>query len=99
MLTIHSKHTICYKFLNSQNSPSLPLSVSPPASLTQLPVPQQPNLLLVDTFVTKACINHFFLHQTQSKHDGNDIIYPKSGFGQTSTSGPSTREVGCVGVG
>ena len=35
------------------------------------PVPQQPNLLLVDTFVTKACFYHFFLHQTQSKRDVN----------------------------
>ena len=26
-------------------------------------VPQQPNLLLVDTFVTKACFYRFFLHQ------------------------------------
>ena len=34
-------------------------------------VPQQPNLLLADTFVTKAHFYHFFLHQTQSKRDGN----------------------------
>ena len=34
-------------------------------------VPQQPNLLLVDTFVTKARFYCFFLHQTQSKRDGN----------------------------
>ena len=26
-----------------------------------------------------------------------DIIYPKSGFGRASASGPSTWEVGCVG--
>ena len=38
---------------------------------TTSPVPQQPNLLLVDTFVTKARFYHFFLHQTQSKRDGN----------------------------
>ena len=35
------------------------------------PVPQQPNLLLVDTFDTKARFYHFFLHPTQSKRDGN----------------------------
>ena len=38
---------------------------------TTSPVPQQPNLLLADTFVTKARFYHFFLHQTQSKRDGN----------------------------
>ena len=52
----------------------------------------------VDTLVTKACFYHFFLHQTQSKRDGNvrkksvaDIIYPKSSFGRAGASGPSTR--------
>ena len=45
--------------------------IHPPPSLPQLPVPQQPNLLLVDTFVTKSHWYHFFLHQTQSKRDGN----------------------------
>ena len=29
------------------------------------------HLLLADTFVTKACFYRFFLHQTQSKRDGN----------------------------
>ena len=38
---------------------------------TTSPVPQQPNLLLADTFVTKARFYHFFLHQTQSKYDGS----------------------------
>ena len=58
----------------------------------------------LDTFVTKASFYHFFLHQTQSKCDGNvhekalkkNVIYPKSGFGRAGASGPSTREVGCV---
>ena len=74
---------------------------------TTSPVPQQPNLLLADTFMTKARFYHFFLHQTQSRRDGNvrtensvaDIIYSKSGFGPASASGPSTQEVGHVGVG
>ena len=34
-------------------------------------VPQQPNLLLADTLVTKAHFYHLFLHQTQSNCDGN----------------------------
>ena len=38
---------------------------------TTSPVPQQPNLLLADTFVPKARFYRFFLHQTQSKRDGN----------------------------
>ena len=38
---------------------------------TTSPVPQQPNVLLADTFATKACFYYFFLHQTQSKCDGN----------------------------
>ena len=29
------------------------------------------HLLLADTFVTKGRFYHFFLHQTQSKRDGN----------------------------
>ena len=87
-LTIHSKHAICHKSLNSQNSPSLSLSVSPLASLRQLPVAHQPN-----TFVTKARFYCFFLHQTQSKHDGNvrekawqTLFFVKSGFGRAGAS-------------
>ena len=38
---------------------------------TTSPDPQQPKLLLADTFVTKALFYCFFLHQTQSKHEGN----------------------------
>ena len=38
---------------------------------TTSPVPQQPKLLLVDTFRTKHHFYHFFLHQTQTKRDGN----------------------------
>ena len=38
---------------------------------TTSPVPQKPNVLLADTLVTKARFYHFFLHQTQSKRDGN----------------------------
>ena len=48
-------------------------------------------------FRDKYRFYHFFLHQTQSKCDGKsmaDIIYPKSGFGRASASGPSTQEVG-----
>ena len=38
---------------------------------TTSPVPQQQNLMLADTFMTKAHFYRFFLHQTQSKRDGN----------------------------
>ena len=38
---------------------------------TTSPVPQKPNVLLADTLVIKACFYRFFLHQTQSKREGN----------------------------
>ena len=43
----------------------------------------------LDTFVTKARLYRFFLHQTQSKRNGKsvaDIIYPKSSFGPAGAS-------------
>ena len=49
----------------------LAISVAVGVPHTTFPVPRQPNLLLVDTFVTKARFYRFFLHQTQSKRDGN----------------------------
>ena len=71
---------------------------------TTSPVPQQPNLLLADTFMTKARFYHFFLHRTQSKRDGN---VHKKAWRTLFTPSPvldvpvclSTREVGCMGVG
>ena len=66
---------------------------------TTSPVPQQPNLLLADTFVTKARFYHFFLHQTQNKCDGN--VREKAWWTLFTLSPvldlmvcPSTREVG-----
>ena len=96
ILTIHSKQTICHKSLNCQNSPSLSLSVSPPASLTQHPCSSATKLA--------ACVLPFLpapdTKQTWwqcSRKSIVDIIYPRSGFGRAGVSGPSTGEVGRVG--
>ena len=69
---------------------------------TTFPVPQQPSMLLADTFTTKALFYRFFLHQTQSKRDCNvrekawrTLPYPKSGLDLPVR--PSTRKVGLVG--
>ena len=82
--------------------PSLPV-IHPPPSLPQLPVPQQPNLLLGD-FRDKSPFLLFLpapdTKQTWrqcSRKSVADIIYPKSGFGHSVASGPSPREVGHVG--
>ena len=48
-------------------------------------VPYQPNLLFADTFVTKARFYRFFLHQTQSKRDGN---LPKKAWRTLSSLSP-----------
>ena len=78
----------------SVHRPLLPV-IHPPLSLPQLPVPQQPNLLL-GHFRDKSLFLPFLLapdtKQTCSRKSVEDIIYPKSGFGRG--SGPSTREVG-----
>ena len=57
------------------------------------------HLPLADTFVTKSRFYHFFLHQTQSKHDGN--VREKAWWTSFTVSPvldvpvrPSTREVG-----
>ena len=68
--TNYTLQTCCHKSLNSQNL----LSLSPSLSLFRL----SHNFLFLnnqtcclDTFVTKARLYRFFLHQTQSKRDGN----------------------------
>ena len=96
---LYTPNTLYVTNLSTLKTPSLSVSVSPPASLTQLPVPQQANLMLADTFVTKACFYPFFLHQTQSKRDGN--VREKAWWTLFTLSPvldlpvhPSTREVG-----
>ena len=81
---------------------SLPV-IHLPLSLPQLPVPQQPNLLL-GHFCDKRLFLPF-LPAPDTKQRWQqclwksvaDIIYSKSSFGRASASGPSTREVGLVG--
>ena len=100
-LTIHSKHAKCHKSLNSQYL-SLPV-IHPPPSLPQLPVPQQPNLLL-GHFCDKSLFLPFLpAPDTKqkwwqcSRKSVVDIIYPKSSFGLACASSPLPREVGRVG--
>ena len=56
----------------------------------------------LDTFVTKACFYRFFLHQTQSKRDGNvrekvwRTLFTLSPVLDLPVR-PSSREVGSVG--
>ena len=86
----------------SIHRPSLPVN-HPPPSLPQLPVPQQPNLLL-GHFRDKSLFLLFLpapdtkqtLRQCSRKSMA-DIIYPKSSFGRASSSGPLPWEVGRVG--
>ena len=87
MTTLHTKHTTLNTIQHtnytlqtrckSQISQLLKLSISVAVCITTgvphttSPAPQQPNLLLADTFVTTSHFYHFLLHQTQSKCDGN----------------------------
>ena len=74
------------------------LSVSPPASLPQVPLFLSNQTCCFDTFVTKAHFYHY-LHQAQSKRDGN--VREKVWWTLFTLSPgldlpvrPSTREVG-----
>ena len=83
---------------NSQNSPYLLLSVSPPASLTQL------SLFLSNQTCCLRDKSLFlqFLPAPDTKQTWQqclqksvaDIIYPKSGVGSPGATGPLTWEVG-----
>ena len=73
-LTIHSKHAKCHKSLNSQYR----CLYTDRRCLSIIRLRPSHNFLFLnnqtcclDTFVTKACFYRFFLHQTQSKRDGN----------------------------
>ena len=74
-LTIHSKHAICHKSLNSQNLPSLSLSVSLPASLTQLP-----KFLINQTCFLRILLSQkpVFTVSSCTRHKANvTAIFPK----------------------
>ena len=62
-LTIHTKHAVCHKSLNSQNSlsllPSLLLPLFRPVTPTASPVPQLPNHMVCHHFVTGWCGTFF----------------------------------------
>ena len=81
---------------------SVTVCVTASVPLTTSHVPQQPNFLLADTFVTKHRFYHFFLHQTQSKRDGNvrekawQTLFTLSPVLDLPVR-PLTREVGHVG--
>ena len=73
-LTIHSKHAKCHKSLNSQYR----CLYTDRRCLSIIRLRPSHNFLFLnnqtcclDTFVTKARFYRFFLHQTQSKRDGN----------------------------
>ena len=72
----HTNYTLQTRYM-SQISQLSKLAISVAVCITAgiphttSPVPQQPNLLLVDTFVTKAHFYRLFLHQTKSKRDSN----------------------------
>ena len=85
----------------SKLSISVAVCISTSVPHTTSPAPQQPNLLL-GHFRDKAHFYHFFLHQTQSKHDSN--VHEKAWQTLFTLSPvldlpvrPSTREVGRVG--
>ena len=72
--TIHSKHAKCHKSLNSQYR----CLYTDRRCLSIIRLRPSHNFLFLnnqtcclDTFVTKARFYRFFLHQTQSKRDGN----------------------------
>ena len=77
-LTIHSKHAKCHKSLNSQYR----CLYTDRRCLSIIRLRPSHNFLFLnnqicclDTFVTKPCFYHFFLHQTQSKCDGNEKVW------------------------
>ena len=72
----HTNYTLQTRYMSqisqlSNLAISVAVCITTSIPHTTSPIPQQPNLLLADTFVTKARLYSFFLHQTQSKHDGN----------------------------
>ena len=71
--TLNTNYTLQTHYMSqiSKLAISVAVCITTGVPHTTSPVLQQPNLLLVDTFVTKARFYHFFLHQTQSKRDGN----------------------------